>query len=89
MTNRNAHKYTVKVFDMEGKRVYRIDVATLVETRKLAREFMREYSNVATVTVYDNTQVMDIRKFMRDTYVKLTQRSGLVIHDGETIEIKF
>lgn len=89
MANRNAHRYTVKVFDMDGRRVYRTDAPTLVDTRKLAREFMREYANVATVTVYDNTQVMNIRKFMRDTYVKLTPRSGLVIHDGETIEIRF
>lgn len=89
MTVRNAHKYTVKVFDMDGKRVYRIDVATLVETRKLAREFMHDYENVATVTVYDNTQAMNIRKFMRDTYVKLTSRTGLLIHDGEVTDIRF
>lgn len=89
MAHKNAHKYTVKVFDMDGKRIYRIDVATLAETRKLAREFMRDYKNVATVTVYDNLQVMNIRKFMRDTYVKLTPRTGLLIHDEEVTDIRF
>ena len=89
MANRNMYKYTLKVFNMDGKRVYRAYVATLAETRKLAREFMRDYENVATITVYDNTQVMDIRKFRRDTYVKLTPRTGLLIHDEEVTDIRF
>jgi len=89
MARTNAHKYTVKAFDVDGKRVYKIDTATIANARKLAREFLRLYVNVHTVSVYDNTAVMSVKDYCKATYVKLSAHSGLLIIDAVAEDIRF
>ena len=89
MARINAHKYTVKAFDANGKRVYKTDTATIASARKLAREFMRLYVNVHTVSIYDNTAVMNVKDYCKATYVKLSAYSGLVIIDETAEDIRF
>jgi len=89
MTNRNARKYTVKAYDADGKRVYKTDTATIASARKLAREFMRLYVNVHTVSVYNNTAVMNVKDYCVCTYVKLSAYSGLLITNTIAEDIRF
>ena len=88
MASTNAHKYTVKAYDANGKRVYKTDTATIANARKLAREFLREYVNVHTVSIFNNTTVT-IKDYCRETYVKLSAHSGLVIVDETATDIRF